>query len=633
MKKILIAAACGLAAGAFAQTSSTLMLTPWGEKVTPENVWRGYPRPQMVRSNWTNLNGKWDYAITDIGKTDARPEKWDGQILVPFALEAPLSGCNGKLLAPHQYLWYTRKINLDPKPGEKILLHFGAVDFRAIVYLGHDEVGCTPHEGGQLPFTVDLTPYAKKGENTLTVLVWDPTEAHINSRGKQSFKTYACFYTRMSGIWQTVWMETVPEKHIADYDVVPDIDKGVVTFTFKVDGLKYGDVEKGEVVVECEGLEVAINFKPGEPCEVPMPKDYKLWSPESPKLYDFTAKFGKDEIKGYFGMRKFEKRIDAKGVLRFFLNNKPYYVMGTLDQGWWPDGLLTPPSEEAMAFDIQTLKDCGFNAMRKHIKVEPLRYYALCDKMGLLLLQDMPSTTHSAHDPFHWEVTKGYDLYRRELKGLVDLLRKVPSIVIWVPYNEGWSQHDPVLTHTTLDFVKKYDPTRLVDGPSGWCDFEGGSTFQRDKKGRTTTQHLPADKCEAADIVDYHAYRGPAMPAVNARRVSFLGEFGGLGHPVKGHIWREFAQGKVLGEKTGSWGYGGIEDTKTREGLEKTYLGLIEKLGDFAEQGLAGSIYTQTTDVEIEINGLLTYDRKVLKYNPAVLKAAHDRVRARANGK
>ena len=634
MKKILFAAACGLVAGAFAQTASTLMITPWGEKVTPENAWRGYPRPQMVRANWTNLNGQWDYAITDIAKTYVRPEKWDGKILVPYALEAPLSGCGGKLLEPHQYLWYTRTINLDPKPGEKILLHFGAVDFRAIVFLGHDEVGATPHEGGQLPFTVDLTPYAKKGENTLTVLVWDPTEAHINSRGKQSFKTYACFYTRMSGIWQTVWMETVPEKHIADYDVTPDIDKGDVTLTFKVCGLKYGDTEEGEVVLRDGGNAVATSrFKPGEPCTIKMPADFKLWSPETPNLYDFTAKFGKDEIKGYFGMRKFEKRKDSKGVLRFFLNNEPYYVMGTLDQGWWPDGLLTPPSEEAMAFDIQTLKDCGFNAMRKHIKVEPLRYYALCDKMGLLLLQDMPSTSHSAHDPYHWEVTKGYDLYRRELKGLVDLLRKVPSIVIWVPYNEGWSQHDPFLTHTTLDFVKKYDPTRLVDGPSGWCDFEGGRTTLPGKKGRHPTQHLSADVCEAADIVDHHEYRGPGMIPVNDRRITFLGEFGGLGHPVAGHIWREFAQGKVLGEKTGNWGYGGIEDTKTREGLEKTYLGLMEKLGDLAAQGLAGSIYTQTTDVEIEINGLLSYDRKVLKYNPAVLKAAHERVRARANGK
>ncbi len=638
--------------GIMIAAAAATMLTTWGEKVTPENAWRGYPRPQLVRENWTNLNGQWDYAVTEIAKTDGRPEKWDGKILVPFALESPISGCGGRLLAPSQYLWYTRKLMLDPKPGERILLHFGAVDFRASVYLGHDEVGCTPHEGGQLPFTVDLTPYAKKGENTLTVLVWDPTEDFVNSRGKQSFKTYACFYTRMSGIWQTVWMETVPEKHIADYDVVTDIDKGEVTFTFKVDGLKYGDTECGSVEVlpvpktnsqlgngnigtgNISTLAtLKTTFRPGEPCTVKMPKGFKLWSPESPALYDFTAKFGKDEIKGYFGMRKFEKRKDAKGVLRFFLNNKPYYVMGTLDQGWWPDGLLTPPSEEAMAFDIQTLKDCGFNTMRKHIKVEPLRYYALCDKMGLLVLQDMPSTSHNANDPFRWEVTKGYSLYRRELKGLVDLLRKVPSIVMWVPYNEGWSQHDPFLTHSTLDFVKKYDPTRLVDAPSGWCDFEGGSTFQRDKRGRITTQHLPAGKCEAADVVDYHAYRGPAMPPVNERRVSFLGEFGGLGHPVAGHIWREFSQGKVLGEKTGNWGYGGIEDTKTPEGLEKTYLGLMEKLGEFADQGLAGSIYTQTTDVEIEINGLLTYDRKVLKYNPAVLKKAHDEVRRKVEGK
>ena len=641
MKKIMTTAAA-LAATAL---NAGTMLTPWGEKVTSENAWRGYPRPQMVRGDWTNLNGDWDYAITDIEKTDGRPEKWDGKIRVPYALEAPLSGCNGRLLSQHQYLWYTRKLTLDPKPGERILLHFGAVDFRASVYLGHDEVGATPHEGGQLPFTVDLTPYAKKGENTLTVLVWDPTEDFINSRGKQSFKTYACFYTRMSGIWQTVWMETVPEKHIADYDVVTDIDAGTVTLTFKVDGLRYGETEEGEVCILntetqrhgggealslCASVLKKSTFKPGEPCTIKMPEGFKLWSPETPNLYDFTAKFGKDEIKGYFGMRKFEKRRDGKGIFRFYLNNKPYYVMGTLDQGWWPDGLLTPPSEEAMAFDIKTLKDCGFNTMRKHIKVEPLRYYALCDKMGLLVLQDMPSTTHDARDPFHWQVTKGYSLYRRELQGLVDLLRKVPSIVMWVPYNEGWSQHDPFLTHTTLDFVKKYDPTRLVDGPSGWDDFEGGSTFRREGKGRTTTKHLPSDRCEAADVVDYHAYRGPAMPPVNDRRISFLGEFGGLGHPVAGHIWREYDQGKVLGEKTGNWGYGGIEDTKTPEGLEKTYLGLMQKLGEFAEQGLAGSIYTQTTDVEIEINGLLSYDRKVLKYRADVLKKAHEEVMRRA---
>lgn len=609
------------------------MMTSWGEKVTSANCWRDYPRPQMERANWMCLNGDWDYAITAITNTPGRPTKWDGKIRVPFALEAPLSGCGGRLLKPDEYLWYTREIALDPKPGERTLLHFGAVDFRAVVYIGHDEVAI--HEGGQLPFTVDLTPFVKKGANTLTVLVWDPTEDFINSRGKQAFKTHGCFYTRSSGIVQSVWIEEVPEKHIADYDVTADIDSGKVTFNFKVDGISYADAgffgpDKGRLAIRCGNETVAAaDFLPGRPVTVEMPSDFKLWSPEDPNLYYFTATFGSDEVKGYFAMRKFEKRKDAKGVLRFFLNNEPYYVMGTLDQGWWPDGLLTPPSEEAMAFDIKTLKDCGFNTMRKHIKVEPLRYYALCDKMGLLVLQDMPCSNGSAKSPFVWQTVKSYALFREELKGMMDLLKKVPSIVMWVPYNEGWGQHDAHLTHTTLDFVKRYDPSRLVNGPSGWQDFEGGEIMS---KGRKKTAHKPQGVCEAGDTVDYHYYRGPAMPPVNDRRISFLGEFGGLGHPVAGHLWREFDQGASLGKKSdANWGYGGIEDTKTREGLEKTYIGLMDKLGRFAEQGLAGSIYTQTTDVEIEINGLLTYDRKVLKYNPSVLKNVHKAVIERAS--
>ena len=608
------------------------MMTPWGEKVTSENCWRGYPRPQLARANWTCLNGDWDYAITAITNTAGRPETWAGKIRVPFALEAPLSGCGGRLLKPDEYLWYTRTIDLDPKPGERILLHFGAVDFRAIVYLGHDEV--TLHEGGQLPFTADLTPFAKKGANTLTVLVWDPTEDFIQSRGKQAFKTHACFYTRSSGITQTVWLETVPETYIADYDVTTDIDKGEVTIEFKVESVKC-KVE-GAGTIEIENPVNPVNpvqkaFIAGEPVTIRLPAPVALWSPEEPNLYHFTARYGRDEIKGYFAMRKFEKRRDAKGVLRFYLNNRPYYVMGTLDQGWWPDGLLTPPSEEAMAFDIRTLKDCGFNTMRKHIKVEPLRYYALCDRMGLLVLQDMPCSNTDRMDPYKWQTVKGYALYREELKGMIDLLRKVPSIVMWVPYNEGWGQHDGNLTHTTLDFVKRYDATRLVNGPSGWQDWEGGE-LHRHKMPIAVTPHKPDGECEAADVVDYHRYRGPAMPSVNDRRVSFLGEFGGLGHPVEGHVWRAFDQGRAaLGEQSdGDWGYGGIEDTKTREGLEKTYLGLMDKLGALAERGLGGSVYTQTTDVEIEINGLLTYDRKVLKYNPEVLKKAHAEVIRRA---
>ena len=611
---------------------SAPMMTPWGEKVTSENAWRDYPRPQMERALWTCLNGDWDYAITAITNTPGRPVQWDGRIRVPFALEAPLSGCGGRLLKPDEYLWYTRTIDLDPQPGERILLHFGAVDFRAIVYLGHDEVAL--HEGGQLPFTVDITRFAQKGANTLTVLVWDPTEDFVQSRGKQAFNTHACFYTRSSGITQTVWLETVPDKYISDYDVTTDIDKGEATLTFKVDGLKYGDRECGRVEVfsaSCDDTgalpTLKTSFRPGEPVTLVLPAPIALWSPEEPNLYRFTASFGKDSIKGYFAMRKFEKRKDAKGVWRFFLNNEPYYVIGTLDQGWWPDGLLTPPSEDAMAFDIQTLKNCGFNTMRKHIKVEPLVYYALCDRMGLLVLQDMPCHDTDPHGPLKAGTVKGYALYREELKGMIDLLGKVPSIVMWVPYNEGWGQHDRNLTHATLDFVKRYDPTRLVDGPSGWDDFEGGEVHLP-KNGVVSSPHLPQAECEAADAVDFHCYRGPAMPPVNGRRVSFLGEFGGLGHPVEGHVWRSFDQGRTaLGEKSDrDWGYGGIEDTRTREGLESTYLGLMEKLGEFAEQGLAGSIYTQTTDVEIEINGLLTYDRKVLKYNPDVLKAAHDAV-------
>ena len=611
------------------------MLTSWGEKVTSENAWRGYPRPQMERADWTCLNGDWDYAITAITNTAARPTEWIGRIRVPFALEAPLSGCGGRLLEPDEYLWYTRMIDLDPKPGERILLHFGAVDFRAIVYLGHDEVAL--HEGGQLPFTADLTPFAKKGANTLTVLVWDPTEDFIQSRGKQAFKTHACFYTRSSGITQTVWLETVPETYIADYDVTTDIDKGEVTIEFKVKSGKCKVGEWGTIEIEDSAssrLCVKKPFTPNEPVTVKLPAPVALWSPESPALYRFTARFGEDEIKGYFAMRKFEKRKDAKGVLRFFLNNEPYYVMATLDQGWWPDGLLTPPSDEAMAFDIQTLKDCGFNAMRKHIKVEPLRYYALCDSLGMLVLQDMPSSAHGWRDMYNPIMTRAYGMYRAELRDMIDHLRKVPSIVMWVPYNEGWSQPDWHLTHTTLDFVRRYDPSRLVCGPSGHNDFEGGIVVGRPgEKRKRGTKHLPQGECEAADVVDVHAYRGPAMPEVNDRRIAFLGEFGGLGHCVEGHYWADFDQGLAAGSKKRVYAYGGMKDTATREGLQKTYLNLVERLGEFAEKGLSGSVYTQTTDIEHEINGLMTYDRKVLKYDPAVLRAAHEAVIRKMKGK
>ena len=597
------------------QPAPAPLMTVWGEKMTPETAWRDYPRPQMVRDNWVNLNGEWDYAITAVTNTPGCPKNWDGKILVPFPLESSLSGV-GRKLEPDHFLWYRRKIKVEKICGERILLHFGGVDFRTMVFIGHTEVTDVPHEGGQNPWTVDVTDFVQDGENELVVCVWDPTEDFVNSRGKQSFKPSGCFYTRVSGIWQTVWMERVPETYIRGYKVVTDIDSSTVRFDF--------DVKREEGIGKREGVEVKIHGlssdqqivrTTGHVVEVKIP-NAKLWSPEEPNLYRFTAKYGKDMISGYFGMRKFEKRKDAKGVLRFYLNNKPYYVMATLDQGWWPDGLLTPPSEEAMAFDIQTLKDCGFNTMRKHIKVEPLRYYALCDKMGLLVIQDLPSGSGDWADPMKAKTVARYGLERQEMKEMMDALQAVPSIVMWNPYNEGWSQPGEFLTHAMLDFTRRYDPTRLVNGPSGCFDWEGGHLLPKGWAwtNRVETAHRPQGVCEAADTVDMHLYRGPAMFAVNDRRVSFLGEFGGLGHPVEGHLWKE---------ATGSWGYGGIEDTKTREGLEKAYLGLVEQLADLAKKGLGGSVYTQTTDVEIEINGLMTYDRKVLKFRPDVLAAAH----------
>ena len=620
MKAMLFAAVAAVTMNALAYAPAKVpLMTEWGEKVSPENVWQEYPRPQMVRCGLGNvttiLNGEWDYAITCVTNTPGRPEKWDGKILVPFALESALSGV-GKTLEPDQFLWYTRKIHCVKVPGERTLLHFGAVDFRTMVFIGHQEVTDVPHEGGQNPFTLDITDYVKSGDNDLTVCVWDPTEDFVNSRGKQSFKPRGCFYTRVSGIWQTVWMERVPEQYIKGYKVVTDIDKGQVKIEVETRG---GGGQRMSISAFDSGKKIG-DFTPLSTSTFSLHLDtFECWSPENPKLYNFKATFGKDVVTGYFGMRKFEKRKDADGVLRFFLNNKPYYVMATLDQGWWPDGLLTPPSEEAMAFDIKTLKDCGFNTMRKHIKVEPLRYYALCDKMGLLVIQDLPSGNGSSMSPLRTETTARYWLERQEQKEMMDLLQATPSVVMWNPYNEGWTQPGEFLSHSMLDFVRRYDSTRLVNGPSGCWDWEGGHLLPKGWAwtNRVETAHKPAGVCEAADTVDLHLYRGPEMIKVNDRRISFLGEFGGLGHPVDGHTWRD---------AKGSWGYGGIADTATREGLEKTYLGLMEKLGELAEQGLAGSVYTQTTDVEVEINGLLTYDRKVLKYNPEVLKKAHEEV-------
>ena len=575
--------------------------TVWGEKVTPENAWREYPRPQMVRDGWVNLNGLWDYAVTK--DAPEVPRTWDGRILVPFAIESSLSGV-GRLLEPGEILWYRRTIDGTRKPGERLLLNFDAVDFRTQVFVNGREVTDVPHEGGQLPFTLDITDFVSGASNELVVCTWDPTEDFVNSRGKQSFRPGGCFYTRVSGIWQTVWLERVPETYIEDYRVTTDIDAGTVTFRFDVKSPKFA---KPEVEVTVAGLQGRTE---NGALVVKMPAGFKLWSPEEPNLYGFTATCGEDRVDGYFGMRKFDMAPDAKGVLRFRLNNKFRYILGTLDQGWWPDGLLTPPSEEAMAWDVKLLKDAGFDMMRKHIKVEPRRYYALCDRLGILVIQDMPSGTGDAE--------ARYGLYRRELKEMMDRLYNAPSVVMWIPYNESCGQPGPVQTRNTLLWMKRHDPTRLVDGPSGWHDWEGGDRGMGWANGEwNTSRHRPPEEEESGDVVDRHDYREkPEMLPVNPRRASFLGEFGGLGCRVAGHLWTANA-----------WGYGDTGKDADRKAFETKYVNLMDHVGGLAAKGLAGSVYTQTTDVEGEINGLVTYDRKVVKFDPAVFAEAHRRVR------
>ena len=591
------------------------MMTAFGEKVTAENAWREYPRPQMVREGWTCLNGTWDYAIVSNDVDGIVRNVAAGKILVPFPIESALSGV-GRLTAADEMIEYRRAFDAEPVAGRRLILRFDGVDFRAQVFVNGVEAGI-PHEGAQTGFSYDVTDLVRKGSNDLLVRVWDPTEGFVNSLGKQSLKPQGCFYTRVSGIWKTVWLESVPETWIERFNAIPDIDSGKVGFVFEVNG----EEPRAEVEVEVKDSDGKVvargKGRGGRRFEIAMPKGFRLWSPEEPNLYRFAAQCGEDRVDGYFAMRKFSKAKDKDGVLRFFLNNQPYFIIGTLDQGWWPDGLLTPPSEEAMEYDIATLKRCGYNMMRKHIKVEPLRYYWLCDKLGLLVLQDMPSGDGTKLFDFaHANVA--YGSVRREWKGIMDELMAVPSIVMWIPYNEQWTQPCDVLTADTLRWTREYDPShRLVNGPSGWRDFEGGDK-SHDAKDRAWTKFPAEGEPVSCDSVDRHDYNfRPSMHATNPGRVSFLGEYGGIGCRVAGHLWTEDA-----------WGYGNTGGDTNRVALQQKYVDLSAHVAGLAKKGLGGAVYTQTTDVEGEINGIMTYDRKVLKFDPAALKKAHDAIRA-----
>jgi Domain of Unknown Function (DUF1080)/Glycosyl hydrolases family 2, sugar binding domain/Glycosyl hydrolases family 2, TIM barrel domain/Glycosyl hydrolases family 2 len=552
----------------------TRLQTRWASQVTPDRVLPEYPRPQLARKQWTNLNGTWSYAIT---AGDApRPTSFDGRILVPFAIESQLSGA-GVWVSPQQRLWYRRTFTTPSlSSGGRVLLNFGAVDWEAEVLVNGTRVG--EHRGGYDPFTFDITDHLRPGgaEQELIVAVRDPTDEGQQPRGKQVRRPRSIWYTAVTGIWQTVWLETVPAWYLTDLKIEPDLDRGIVRVAFRTNG-RGRDPRSYSVVVLDEGREVSRVAGSGGGSLVPnaiqIPAIHR-WSPSDPFLYTLRVSLNSgDEIDSYFGMRSIAVRKDASGVQRLFLNGAPLFQFGLLDQGWWPDGLYTAPTDEALAFDIQKTKDLGFNVIRKHVKVEPARWYYHADRLGMLVWQDMPSANNKGPDA---EAN-----FSRELTAVIDALRNHPSIVMWVPFNEGWGQH---ATQKYVAWLKSYDPTRLVNNTSGWTDAKVG------------------------DVADLHAYPGPAMPPLESVRAATLGEFGGLGLPTEGHTWLD----------KGNWGY---RSFTSLDEMNAAYRDLLAQLRLHEGDGLSSAIYTQTTDVEIEVNGVMTYDRGVTKLSPESVAA------------
>ncbi|HPV39093.1 MAG TPA: glycoside hydrolase family 2 TIM barrel-domain containing protein [Candidatus Hydrogenedentes bacterium] len=552
------------------------LMTRWAKDVSPGNVWPEYPRPQMTRDQWQNLNGLWDYAITP-STADSRPAAWEGQILVPFAIESALSGVK-KAVQPDQTLWYRRTFpasgNLD---GQRLLLHFNAVDWECAVFV--NGTFCGRHQGGYDPFYFDITgALVPQGDQELVVAVWDPSDKGYQPRGKQILEPQGIWYTAVTGIWQSVWLEPVPRAHIRNLALTPDIDKGVLRLSATVDGAAPGD-EIVAVALDGAAPVAGSAGQPGAPFEIPI-ENAKLWSPDSPFLYNLTVSLTRggqtlDEVQSYFGMRKIAVAKDDRGINRLVLNNQVLFQLGPLDQGWWPDGLYTAPTDEALRYDVETTRAMGFNMARKHVKIEPLRWYYHCDRLGLLVWQDMPSgDAYIGHnDPDIERTAQSAHNYYRELGELVRDFGNHPSIIMWVPFNEGWGQFQ---TNEVTAWLKQLDPSRLVNQTSGWAD-RGGS-----------------------DVYDKHSYPGPDMFPIQDHRASVLGEFGGLGWPVEGHLWWDKR----------NWGYRTYQD---REALAGHYEQLIRRLRYLIHDGLAAAVYTQTTDVEGEVNGLMTYDRELVK--------------------
>lgn len=555
--------------------------TKWAEQVDPKKPLPEYPRPIMERGQWKNLNGLWNYSIQEFGK--AATSKYDGQILVPFAAESSLSGVMKEVGSKNE-LWYETQFSIESGwNGKNILLHFGAVDWKTEVFINDVKVGS--HTGGYTPFSFDITPFVQKGKNQkLVVKVWDPSNDGPQPRGKQVKNPEGIWYTPVTGIWQTVWIEPVNAKNISALKTTPNIDQNTISIKAEVNGAEKGDLV--EISVFDGGKEIAKEKAVvGESNDIVL-NNPKLWSPESPFLYQTKIRLISknkivDEVKSYFAMRKISSKRDENGIVRMQLNNKDYFQFGPLDQGWWPDGLYTAPTDEALKYDIVKTKELGFNMIRKHVKVEPERWYTHCDKLGILVWQDMPS----GDDQPVWQnrkyfegtelqrSTKSEEIYRKEWREIMDHLYSYPSIVVWVPFNEAWGQFKTV---EITEWTKKHDSTRLINSASGGNHFQTG------------------------DILDLHNYPGPDMYLYDARRVTVLGEYGGIGLPLEGHLWRA----------NDNWGY-----IKFKNASEVTaeYIKYAEMLRKYVKTGFSAAVYTQTTDVEGEVNGFMTYDRKVNK--------------------
>jgi beta-galactosidase/beta-glucuronidase len=574
---LLFVGGCAMLAGPSWKPAEVPLMTQWAEDVSPGNAHPEYPRPQMTRKSWRNLNGLWEYAIRPID--ELKPMDFDGHILVPFPVESALSGVM-KMVGEDNRLWYRRTFAVPGKWKDKrVLLHFGAVDWETTVWVNGTRFDT--HSGGYDPFSFDITEaLTSEKRQEIVVSVWDPTDAGGQPRGKQVREPHAIWYTPTTGIWQTVWLEPVPQAYIESLTIVPDIDSDQVWVTAGCAGAAAGF--EVEASANAEGLEEAkAQGRPDKAFSIPI-DDPKLWSPGSPFLYDLEVtlkdRSGRpvDSVNSYFGMRKISLGKDQTDVTRILLNNKPLFQYGPLDQGFWPEGLYTAPTDEALRYDIEIMKQLGCNMLRKHVKIEPDRLYYWCDKLGLMVWQDMPNANNkSVADK------KGF---AKELQRMIDAFRNHPSIIVWVLFNEGWGQHD---TEHLANWMKAYDPRRLVNNASGWDD-----------KG-------------VGDVHDNHKYPGPEAPKNEPDRAAVLGEFGGLGRPIQGHLWKQ----------KGAWGHHGT--VKTEQQMTDSYLALLEKLKPLIADGLCAAVYTQTSDVEIEVNGFMTYDRALIKMDAERITAAN----------